>query len=422
MNPLLGRLLAFGLGCATASALWSPSQRNAPPPGAPANLTPPGSDAHRNNPFDLEAALAAALDAKSPAEQAAAALELARIPPGQIPDALERVTLVENHQLTLTAKALLVRWGETDGEAAMQWAWDHLRKQGQWDQAFRQVGSAWAWTNPQSFGAWILGSLGSDRPVFYDPSTDQDATTPKISFESINRACRWLAPEDPRLATRLYKQRGGFSSDDHKFTLSFKTVDQVREALTAFDNLDELTPFRIEGNQFIPHQLLHRWRELDPRGFESSPYASILSGSASDEIDEQTRSWADLPTADRGPAADRLLADTDSGYRDVQLVRLASEWTRQSPEEASAWIDSLPTADRNRALRAHTRVRATADLHDTIAWIGGRPAGDQGLCLAIAFDSWRSMPAAEQPDQSTWPEFLRHAWSDLEALESPAPD
>lgn len=414
MNVLVGRLLAFGLGCATAVALAGALKRAAP--GAPAGSDPPSSrvQAQRSVPFDLAAALSAATKAMSPAERAAAALELARIPDHQIPEALEQIS-VQDHQLTPAMKILLARWGEADGAAAMQWAWERLRSKGGWDTAFRQSGSAWAWTDPEGFAAWVSGALGEGKARFYDSLDDQDAETPKLSFDAISRACRWLATEDPLLATRLFIQRGGWSSDDHKFALHFSNAHQVQEALTAFDNLDELTPFKVSGNQMVPHALLQRWQELDPEGFKASPYASILSGTASDEIDEQIRGWAAVPEAERTTAANQLLADSDPDQRNVQLVRLANEWTTRSPEEASAWIDSLPTADRERALRIHTRIRAAADLDDTIAWIGGRPVGDHSFCLALAYDGWYS-EATAPPEQSAWPEPFRRAWSDLEAL------
>lgn len=405
MKPLLAHATAFALGCGASAAVWSIAHP-APPPA-----NPPSQERHSTNarwqPGDLQPALEAAQQARSATEQSAAAARLARIPADQIPGAMAAITLVDGHRLTLAARILLVRWGETDGDAAMQWAWEHLREPGCWEQAFHQVGPAWAWTDPEGFAAWLSRLEGADAP--------------KLGHSAYCRACEWLAPEAPLLATRLLLPRGGWS-DSARFAHKLKTTAQVREALGAFDALDQLSPWGGSGDPHLARQLLDRWNQLDPEEFAASPHTSSVSSTAYQQIKEQTREWIQSPVADRADAATRILDGSEPGDRRFHLYQLTHQWTGSDPDATAAWIASLPPSDQTSALQTHTEVRATSNLQDTMTWIGTLPAPRQPACLVVAYDTWKQSESPEQPDRSGWPAPLRQAWADLDSLASvPAP-
>lgn len=404
MKPILAHATAFALGCAASAAVWSLAQP-APPPANPPSEAAHSTDA-RWHPGDLQPALESAQQAKSATEQTSAAIRLARIPADQIPEAMASIPLVEGHRLTLAAKILLIRWGETDGDTAMRWAWEHLREQGCWEQAFHQVGPAWAWTDPGAFAAWL------SRPP--------DAGTPQLGHSAYCRACEWLAPEAPLLATRLLLPRGGWS-DSARFVHKLKTTTQVQEALTAFDALDQLSPWGGSSGPHLARQLLERWNQLDPEEFATSPYTSSLSSNAYQDIKDQTREWIQSPVADRADSANYILDASEPSDRRFHLYQLTHQWTESDPDATAAWITSLPSSDQSSALNVHTEVRATSSLQDTMTWIGKLPGAQQPACLVVAFDTWKKEPGAPRPDQSAWPEPLRRAWADLEAL-APEPE
>jgi hypothetical protein len=254
------------------------------------------------------------------------------------------------------------------------------------------------------------------RTTLASERVDRDADSPQLDSSALSRACRWLAPEAPLLATRLFLRRGGWSSDDSQFFQSFKTVAQVREALDAFENLDQLSPFRMRGDQIHAHGLLDRWRELDAADFAASPWAAVEGQSVSERIEERTEEWNQSGEVGRVASANHLLATSAPESRRTQLIQLTRAWTETAPEAAARWIGSLPADDRTAALRVHTGIRASSDLQSTIDWIGGVTDENQASCLAVAFDAWQAQDEPARPDQSGWSEPLRQGWADLESL------
>ena len=65
------------------------------------------------------------------------------------------------------------------------------------------------------------------------------------------------------------------STHDSRFADSLHSVAAVQEALTAFDDLDQLRADRMSGTQMNAMGLIHRWKKLDPEDFSRSPYAHL---------------------------------------------------------------------------------------------------------------------------------------------------
>jgi phosphoribosylformylglycinamidine (FGAM) synthase-like amidotransferase family enzyme len=94
----------------------------------------------------------------------------------------------------------------------------------------------------------------------------EGSETPLLDFEALTRCSRWLMSEDPRLAYQVLFLRGGFSTGDTHFTDPLKTAEQVHQALSAFENLDQMKPGTIQGNDIYVLGILERWKALESVG------------------------------------------------------------------------------------------------------------------------------------------------------------
>jgi hypothetical protein len=215
--------------------------------------------------------------ASTSADRLKAALRFNDIPPAEIPNALDQVKLIENRELTLAARLLLIRWAARDGEAAANWAWHRFRQDGLWQNAFREISSSWAWNQPAALGEWALKAAKRRKPgddISLAEAVSADA--PLLDSDMLNRVSRDLICTNPRPAFQVFLARGGWRSNDRQFFDALGSVQQVREALLACSQLDKMVPNRIQGDEIHAMGLLERWKKLDPADFARSPYAHLI--------------------------------------------------------------------------------------------------------------------------------------------------
>lgn len=278
-SQFLRQTVVFGVAVAVTAAGWAVFWP-VPKPREPqlVELSPPPPGRLHWTGRDLTERIEALEVAATGAERLKAALRLNEIPPSEIPKALEQLKLVENRQLTLAAQLLLIRWSASDGEAAANWAWTRFRPEGLWNQVFREISASWAWSHPATLAEWALNAAKRRKPSDDISLAEATATdSPLLDSDLLNRVSLDLIRTEPRLAVQVFLARGGWRSDDHLFFDSMGTVQQLREALLAFDNLDQLQPDRSQGfSQIFAKSLLHRWKEIDPEDFARSPYAHLI--------------------------------------------------------------------------------------------------------------------------------------------------
>ncbi len=229
---------------------------------------------------EIAAWLAELESAPDAAARAALAGRLNRIPGSEFPDVLDDVELIRNWSLTLPARLLLSRWAAVDGEAAVNWAWLRLGTDSQWDRAFLEMVESWAWHRPRELADWTRHRK-SENPSLGHMNLAELETVgePVLEFGHLGKIFQALVKAEPRLAFEILQLRGGHSSEDSRLIKSLHTVAGVREALLAFDCLDEMEPFKFSGNaQIFANGLLHRWKEIDPEDFAVSPYAHLVPG------------------------------------------------------------------------------------------------------------------------------------------------
>jgi len=311
---------------------------------------------------------------------------------------------------------LLMRWGSKDGSAAISWAWKSLGKSQAWNEALGEIGPAWAWRDPDGFAKWIKATMDLRKPqLTLSPQTVAASDDPLLDMNQVSKACRWLVAGKPSAAFEILRSRPGWSSDDHQLVDRLVTVEQVREALLAFDGVDRIDPMKLSGDQALPMSLLSHWKQIDPEDFARSPYRKVLA-TKYEEIDGVVASWKSASPGDRAAQADAAITRNDDQTREYAISKIAKEWIAADPAGAAAWLDSLPVSDAKTRNRIYASDFTVVDPQSAFHRIASLPPLESSASMAVAFDAWQAKLPGQLPDMSGWSAAQRRDWTDLEAI------
>lgn len=372
----------------------------------------------------IDAAIATLQSDTNSSGKLQAALQLGDIPAHEIRALLETVELIKDRRPSLVARTLLIRWASSDGDAAMNWAWQRFRADPQWREFFQDIGPAWAWRDPKGFGKWVLARMGQ-REGMDTVRLDEAMASglPLLESDQITMTAGWLMKDAPQEATKILMKRGGFSSDDGAIWASLDTPQRIQEALLAFDNLDSLKDQASTGTMVMNSDgyavsLLASWKEMDPEGFAKSPYAESLPVLPTNEIAMAGEEWKAVPPENREEAAPLFLAKASAGSKPGVLITIAKDWMQSDPEACGKWLPTLPDEVLRFVVGDFAGARAVEHLNETMAWLEGLSPAMRDDCLVRSFDSWTAANPKGQPDMSAWTEDQQQAWRDFEALKA----
>lgn len=377
----------------------------------PAEVTPPARVE-----IDVHASLTALREAESVDQKLTAAARAQQIPIQRIPEILEHLSPEEKNRFGFAARVLLIRWASRDGAAAMDWAWQHLPDQPARNRAFLDGGASWAWHDPEGLARWAEEHYHAGPPHEQPP----ESTSPLLRSDQISHVCLWLAPYDPYLACTLRKKAGSFfSSQDVALVQAIPTVEKIKQALRAYDDLDQLTSGKISGQQFIPMQLLKRWQELDPEDFSASPYGHVMPTTVYGRDYLEKDDWKALTPEKRMDRANALISAKDDHGRAMGIYRISEQWSEVDLDGTISWLKSLPDSDAERKVSAISANIAPKDLPRALVLLKEHSPQDYHLSLVRAFDAWTKRHPGTTADLSGADETTRRIWSDLQSLEAP---
>ncbi len=162
MKRTSANIAVFCLASAATAWVWHArfpmADLQPPAPGQP------HSSSRRVKSIDTRAWLADLASARSAQAKLDVARQLDRLPANQVRAALEETPLIENGQLTMAARLLLIRWAAQDGEQAIDWAWMRFRSESVWHDAFREIIAAWSWNQPAKLADWAAHVALSQTP------------------------------------------------------------------------------------------------------------------------------------------------------------------------------------------------------------------------------------------------------------------
>lgn len=294
MKRIIHQGISFACGCAFTAFIWhrlAPKLGSVPPFESEVAPKP-----HPPEPVDGDALIRQLNDGADDGTRLKVALRFNGIPISQVRGTLERIPLIEDRKITFPAKLLLMRWAGDQGEEAADWAWNRFRAEGVWKDAFKEIIAAWAWKKPGNLADWARRMAGLRKTELGDISlVDANLSNqPILDFEALDQIAWNLVQVSPRHGYEVFNLRGGMSTHDSRFADSLQSVAAVREALTAFENLDQLRADRMTGTQMNAMNLMNRWKKLDPEDFSRSPYAHLVpdwSSYKAPPIPSGTKGW-----------------------------------------------------------------------------------------------------------------------------------
>lgn len=275
MKRIIRQSIAFVCACAFTSFIWN---RLVPKPasGLP-EKTGITQKSHPPEPVEVDALISELNESGDNETRLKVALRFNEVPISQVRETLERIPLIEGRKITFPAKLLLMRWAGAQGEEAADWAWIRFRAEGVWKDAFKEIIAAWAWKKPESLVEWTRRMAGLRKAQLGTISLAdaKQSDHPILDFEALDQIAWNLVQVSPREGYEVFNLRGGMSTHDSRFADSLQSVAAVQEALTAFDDLDQLRADRMSGTQMNAMGLIYRWKKLDPEDFSRSPYAHL---------------------------------------------------------------------------------------------------------------------------------------------------
>lgn len=417
MKSIYSTSIAFLGGCAMAGLVWSFAW---PKPDRQTEALhqkyPSGIQKPLPAPISVGELLSELAVAKTEEARLAAAHSIKRLTSAELREALEQETLIENRQLTFSAKVLMIRWAEKDGHAATDWAWKRFRGEGLWNQAFREIGPAWASHNPAVFAAWVLESAKQKPHGTLTKDDGFASDVPLLDFENLSRSASWLISEDPHAAYEVLIKRGGFSSDDGNMADGLKSVAQVEQALSAFDNLEQIKPGSFAGSEIHIFPILGRWQELDPEGFQKSPLSRLAMDSTVHAGSTELKKWNEISKETRIEQANQAVVELKSGDQTGKVFEIVRQWAAIAPDENAAWMATLPEENRSVMYRVSAAAGAPRHLAFTLEQAEHYLPTQREACRVAAFDAWTKAHPGEHADRGGWPVERVTAWEDLEAL------
>jgi len=420
MKPSARQTILFAGTCVLTASVWM----FAWPAGKPRPAVTTGqAPSPRESAWDgrqLKPSIEALDSAEGNEARLKAAARLEEIPVSGFPAVFDEVEQIKDHQLTLAAKVLLIRWASLDGEAAANWAWKRFRAEGLWDEALKEIGPSWAWHHPAGLGEWAL-KLGKNRKPGKDNMGIAEALandTPALDFDMLGRISTALMAQDPRMAYKVLLCRGGWSSHDGHFADALSTAAQAREALLAFDGLEKMEVNVTRDNEFLAKAILARWQELDPEDLSRSPYARFVladrfnvAGNA-----EAAREVVAVPEGGRVAAANRVIDGITGFKRANRVLLIATDWVAVDPDGCMQWVESLPPELEETKMLLRVQVMAPHDLNKALLHGGKLKPEQRQAHLVNVFDSWAKAHPDEKPDSTSWSPARKQAWMDLEAI------
>jgi hypothetical protein len=218
-------------------------------------------------------------DAPDAAAKAKAAERIGSLPASAFPAALDDVPLVKDWRVTLPAKVLLSRWAALDGEAAVKWAWLESRSSGRWSHVLREIVPSWAWHRPQNLAEWARQQIEPARrhPLTMSLAEIEAVDLPVLEPSDFRLIGHALAKVQPRLGFEILLVSGSMDFQSSKLADSLHSVAEIKEALSAFDCLGAMEPWRMAGtDQFVANALLRRWKQIGPEDFAGSAHAHLI--------------------------------------------------------------------------------------------------------------------------------------------------
>lgn len=414
------RVLTFFLAAAVVAgpaflirALRSPAATGTVPPVvASASLPKKGEVAPASRRF------AAAADA-SVEEKLRAAETLAAVPVDRLPGLCRKALSLPKNERQAELVALLRRWAESDGFAAMKWGRDHLYGKEEWMQCFLNTGAAWAACDSAGLEKW-----------FHSPAGEENWAPVGQGFDTT--VMGWLAPSDVVAVARLAIADRGHTADYISNLLRGHIHTAVQtEAIAALVESNMPPPperrtrrtndgrvffLQRQGQRFESAQVLkaleQRWPEIDPEGWAQwverhpvsitgPPHALV----AALKVHESTPCEA---------AANTALAAAPPDLQPDTAARIVELWAGKDPAASGHWLNAQGLNETTgSAVEAYAWRAVDTDPAAAFAWLSSLPesAGREALLLTH-FRQWhRRQPKAAESFLSTagWPaERMEH--------------
>ncbi len=281
---------------------------------------------------------------------------LDKIRPEDVQQALaEAESITEPQQKAMIYMALLGKWAESDGPAAMQFAEEHTKSLGMMSQIGKMsVAAAWAEKDPEAVWQWYKkqsdkdsgGPLGGGSMVLMSLFSNLAANDPDTAFNRL---------EEIDGPSRQMAMAGMFQSamfDDEKRQQLLKKVDAL--------------PEEHERKQ-AKQMMLSQWVMLAPE--EALTWVKTQPVADQHELRDTVGSM--LMMSDPRKGASFLLEGATDEEKSKRYSSIIGQWANLDTNAAGTWLREQPPGPHlDAAKQTFVQTAAQKDPESALAWAG----------------------------------------------------
>jgi len=323
----------------------STAVQNAPSPGGPVIPSETEAGGEATQPGALETILAGDMSREAWMK---ATLEAMSYDSAQLESALARIrSMPPSRQRNRLIYDLFHRWGQVDGDRALQFA-ESLPSLQDRNHAVGEVLEGWASQDSVSALAWLEASSADLPARVYSDYLDDiiegfASTNPTAAFQYAKNL-----PEDT-MADRRNKERAMREVVD-----AMVEQNRISEAIDMTMTMDESR----SRNETL-EEIVDEWAEVDPlaaRDFVESMRGDPAFDSMQRDL---LREWAENDPVAAAEYVDSL--DPDDPNLPSLATSLVERWTRYDLDSAAQWLNSIPPSPEMDRAVAIFSMRAAQD-------------------------------------------------------------
>jgi len=306
---------------------------------------------------------------------------LDKLRPGDLPEALAEAEAMKDQQAKMMVyMAVMGKWAESDGPAAMKYAEEHSKELGTTGAIMKMsVAAAWAESDPNAVWDWYKsnkdsgsgGVFGGNQMVLVSVFSNMMANDPDTAFKRLDE----LDPEAKTMALAGMTQSALF--DDAKRQSLLNRIDAMPEGTE-----------RTQARQM----LLSQWAMLAP----DEATAWVSKQPAADQKDLRESMGTMLMMTDPKKGATFMLEGAADDEKPKIYSTVVSSWARMNPEAASTWLSEQgngPELDQARS----SLVDAISNKNPAEAMTRAKEITDADTrfaAMSAAYQKWQPKDAA----------------------------
>lgn len=297
-----------------------------------------------------------------------------------IPEALAEVDAMKDPQhKTMLQMALLGKWAEADGPAAMKYAEEHPAGNGMMSQVAKMsVASTWAEKDPEAVWAWYKGQPEDQKGGMMGGNM------------VLSSLFAQMAAQDPAQAFKRLEEIDG---PGRQMALAGMFQASMFDEAKRTAILDQVNALPDESERATAKQMmLGQWAMMAP----DDAMKWVVEQPAAEQSQLRETMGTMFMMSDPKKGAAFMLEGATEEQKPQRYMQIVASWAATDTTAAGTWLNEQPQGPHlANARSAFVSAAATKDPESAMAWAGTitEPAA-RTMATGTAYAAWKKKDAA----------------------------